>query len=103
MSTKIDEGEESWVAGKTEQDVYETLDLPYFEPEIREARQEVELAEQGSDCPQLITLDKIVGDLHMHTTATDGKNSIEEMANAARERGLRIYRDYRSLETRYDG
>ena len=84
---EVNEGEESWIAGKTEQDVYETLDLPYFEPEIREARREVEWAEQGQ-MPELITLDQIVGDLHMHTTATDGKNSIEEMANAARERGL---------------
>ena len=84
---EVNDGDESWIAGKTEQDVYETLDLPYFEPEIREARKEVEWAEQDQ-LPDLITLDQIVGDLHMHTTATDGKNSIEEMANAARERGL---------------
>ena len=84
---EINDDEESWIAGKTERDVYETLDLPYFEPEIREARREVEWAEQDQ-LPELITLDQIIGDLHMHTTATDGKNSIEEMANAARERGL---------------
>ena len=84
---EVSEGDESWIAGKTEQDVYETLDLPYFEPEIREARREVEWAEQDQ-LPELITLDQIVGDLHMHTTATDGKNSIEEMADAARKRGL---------------
>lgn len=80
--------EEKWIAGITEQDVYETLDLPYFEPEIREARQELDWATQ-SQLPDLITLDAIQGDLHMHTTATDGKNSIEEMAQAAREIGLK--------------
>ena len=84
---EVNDGDESWIAGKTERDVYETLDLPYFEPEIREARREVEWAEQDQ-LPELITLDQIVGDLHMHTTATDGKNSIQEMADAARERGL---------------
>ena len=84
---EVNDGDESWIAGKTERDVYETLDLPYFEPEIREARKEVEWADQDQ-LPELITLDQIVGDLHMHTTATDGKNSIQEMANAARERGL---------------
>ena len=84
---EVNDGEESWIAGKTERDVYETLDLPYFEPEIREARKEVEWADQDQ-LPELITLDQIVGDLHMHTTATDGKNSIQEMADAARERGL---------------
>ncbi len=81
--------EEKWIAGKTETDVYETLDLPYFEPEIREARRELDWAEQ-SKLPVLIELDDIVGDLHMHTTATDGKNSIEEMADGARARGLRF-------------
>jgi len=84
---EVNDGDESWIAGTTERDVYETLDLPYFEPEIREARREVEWAEQDQ-LPELITLDQIVGDLHMHTTATDGKNSIQEMADAARERGL---------------
>ena len=84
---EVNDGDESWIAGKTERDVYETLDLPYFEPELREARREVEWAEQDQ-LPELITLDQIIGDLHMHTTATDGKNSIEEMANAARQRGL---------------
>ncbi len=80
--------EEKWIAGKTETDVYEVLDLPYIEPEIREARQEIDLAER-SELPNLIELNDIVGDLHMHTTATDGKSSIEEMANAARQRGLK--------------
>lgn len=80
--------DESWVAGKTELDVYETLELPYFPPEIREARREIDWAKAGT-LPELITLDAIQGDLHMHTTATDGKNSIAEMAAAARDQGLK--------------
>lgn len=84
----VSEDKEKWIAGKSEKDVYETLDLPYFEPEIREARREFDWAE-SSQLPELITLDSIQGDLHMHTTATDGRNSIEEMANAARSLGLK--------------
>lgn len=80
---------EKWIAGKTETDVYEVLDLPYFEPEIREARRELDWAER-SELPDLIELKDIVGDLHMHTTATDGKASIEEMADGARQRGLKF-------------
>ena len=81
--------EEKWIAGKTEADVYETLDLPYFQPEIREARRELDWADEN-ELPKLIELNDIVGDLHMHTTATDGKASIEEMADAARSRGLKF-------------
>ncbi len=79
---------EKWIAGKSEVDVYETLQLPYFEPEIREARRELDWADK-SELPELIELNDIVGDLHMHTTATDGKASIEEMADAARALGLK--------------
>ena len=81
--------DEKWIAGKTESDVYKALKLPYFEPEIREARREMEWAE-NDELPKLIEVGDIVGDLHMHTTATDGKNSIEEMADGARERGLKF-------------
>jgi DNA polymerase (family 10) len=79
---------EEWVAGKTEAEVYKTLNLPYFEPEIREARRELDWADKNQ-LPELVVLEDIVGDLHMHTTATDGKASIEEMADAARARGLK--------------
>ncbi len=78
---------ETWVAGKSEKDVYKVLGLPVMVPEIRESRGEIEAAE-NKKLPILITVDDIVGDLHMHTTATDGQSSIEEMADAARERGL---------------
>ena len=80
--------EQPSVAGKTEQDVYAALGLPWFEPELREARKEFEYAEANS-LPSLITRDDMQGDLHMHTVATDGKNTIEEMVAAAKERGLK--------------
>ena len=70
----------------TEQEVYELLGLSYIEPELRENRGELDGARRG-ELPQLIELADIRGDLHSHTTASDGKNSIEEMALAARERG----------------
>lgn len=79
-------GEER-VAGRTEEEVYATLDLPCFPPEIREARQEFEWAKHGQ-LPRLIELDDIQGDLHMHTTATDGTATIQEMIDAAHARGL---------------
>ena len=76
-----------YVAGRTEEEVYATLDLPTFPPELRENRWEFEWARQGK-LPRLIELGDIVADLHMHTTATDGKNTLEEMVTAAQERGL---------------
>ena len=79
---------EKYIAGKTEADVYATLGLPEFPPELREQRGEFELAENDA-IPDLIELSHIRGDLHMHTTATDGKFSIEEMADAAKKRGLK--------------
>ena len=80
-------GEKS-IAGRTEKEVYATLGLPVFPPEMREARREFDWAAAG-ELPQLIELDDIAGDLHMHTHATDGRASLEEMAAAARKRGLK--------------
>jgi DNA polymerase (family 10) len=77
-----------YFAGRTEEEVYATLNLPWFPPEIREARQEFAWAEAGQ-LPKLIELTDLVGDLHMHTTASDGKASLREMAAAAKQRGLR--------------
>ncbi len=74
------------VAGKTEEEIYAKLKLAYIEPELREMTGEIEAAESGA-LPQLVTLAEIRGDLQMHTTASDGRNSIEEMATAARELG----------------
>jgi len=89
---KIVDEEEQWIAGRDEDDIYQALDLPTFPPEIRQARREFDLAKhcvKGGGLPALITLEDIRGDLHMHTTATDGQNSIEEMATAAKKLGLK--------------
>ena len=85
---KVDGDDETLIAGKTEADVYDTLDLPCFLPELREARLEFAWAEENT-MPELIEVDDMLGDLHMHTTASDGKASIEEMADTARARGLK--------------
>jgi DNA polymerase (family 10) len=66
--------------------VYELLGLPYLEPELREGRGEIEAGETG-ELPELVTVDDIRGDLHCHTTLSDGRNSLEEMAEAGRRRG----------------
>jgi DNA polymerase (family 10) len=70
----------------TEHEVYERLGLAYIEPELRENRGELEAARKG-ELPRLIELEDIRGDLHSHTVASDGHNTIEEMGRAARERG----------------
>jgi DNA polymerase (family 10) len=79
---------ERYVAGRTEADVYAAVGLPWIPPELRENRGEFELAEQGR-LPVLVSLEDMRGDLHMHTTATDGTASIREMAEAAKARGLK--------------
>ena len=84
---RLVDGREEYIAGRTEDEVYATLDLPCFPPELREARAEFEWAAAGQ-LPKLIELGDLRDDLHMHTTATDGKHTIEEMAAAARERGM---------------
>jgi DNA polymerase (family X) len=66
--------------------VYELLGLPYIEPELREGRGEIEAGDTG-ELPDLITVDDIRGDLHCHTTLSDGRQSLEAMAEAARKRG----------------
>lgn len=74
------------LAGKTEEALYSRLGMTWVPPELRENRGEVEAAETG-DLPTLVSHDDIRGDLHCHTKETDGKNEIEEMANAAKKRG----------------
>ncbi|MCI0332380.1 MAG: helix-hairpin-helix domain-containing protein [Planctomycetes bacterium] len=76
----------NYIAGRTEEEVYAAMELPWFPPEIREARQEFAWAAAGQ-LPKLIELTDLVGDLHMHTTASDGKASLREMAAAAIQRG----------------
>jgi DNA polymerase (family 10) len=74
------------VAGDTEQAVYEALGMSWIPPEMRENNGEIELAVERR-LPQLVELGDIRGDLHMHTTATDGRATLEEMAVAAKARG----------------
>ena len=74
------------VAGRTEEEIYEKLKLDYVPPELRENKGEIEAAEKYQ-LPKLLELRDIKGDLQMHTKASDGKNTIEEMAEAARELG----------------
>ena len=78
--------DEKRVAGRTEEEVYAALDLPWIPPEIREGQGEVELAEKGK-LPRLVELPDIRGDLQMHTRWSDGSDSAEAMARAAKERG----------------
>jgi len=74
------------VAGRTEEEIYRRLNLDYIAPELRENLGEIDAAEKHS-LPTLIALDDLQGDVHMHTVETDGRNTIEEMAEAALERG----------------
>ena len=75
------------LAGKTEKAVYVRLDMSWVAPELREDRGEVDAAREGY-LPRLIDGDDVRGDLQSHTTASDGKNSIKEMAEAARKYGF---------------
>ena len=81
------QGEEQ-IAGGTEEEVYAQVGLPYIEPELRENRGEIEAARDGR-LPKLVTLADIRGDLHAHTAETDGRASLEEMAEGARAKGYK--------------
>jgi len=76
------------VAGKTEEEIYAKLNLDYIPPELRENLGEIDAAEKHT-LPSLITLSDLQGDVHMHTVETDGRNTIEEMAEAAKARGYK--------------
>jgi len=78
--------DESRIAGATEEEIYGAIGLPWIAPELRENTGEIEAAEQGR-LPELVELRQIRGDIHMHTTETDGRATLEEMAAAAHERG----------------
>ncbi len=77
---------EEMIETPTEEELFGLLGLAWVPPEMREGRGEVALAESGG-LPDLVTAEDIRGDFHMHTTASDGKNSIMEMAEAAKQRG----------------
>jgi DNA polymerase (family 10) len=82
--TEVESGKVDLCA--SEEAVYERLGYAYIEPELREGRGELKAAREGK-LPQLVSLDDINGDLHAHTTLSDGRNTLEEMAEAGRERG----------------
>jgi DNA polymerase (family X) len=82
----IEDATETTHACATEEEVYGLLGMQYIEPELRENRGELEAARAGT-LPELIRIDDIRGELHSHTTASDGRNSIEQMVHAAIERG----------------
>lgn len=75
------------IAGRTEASVYQALGLPFIEPELREDRGEIAAAQAGR-LPRLVQLSDLRGDLHAHTKESDGHDTLEAMAEAARARGL---------------
>jgi DNA polymerase (family X) len=77
---------EKKIGGAREEDVYRALGLPWIPPELREDRGEIERALEGS-LPDLITLDDIRGDLHVHTSMSDGSHDLETVVQAARKKG----------------
>jgi len=76
------------LGGETEDEIFSALGLPFIPPELRENNGEFEAADEGR-LPKLVEMKDIRGDLHMHTTATDGRNTPREMATAARKRGYK--------------
>jgi len=75
---------------RDESDIYRALGLQYVEPELRENRGEIEAAEAG-ELPRLVELDNLRGTFHNHTTASDGSNTLKEMADAAADHGLQYF------------
>lgn len=80
-------GEDTSVSATEEADIFKALDLAYIPPEMREDTGEMELAEKN-EMPELITGDDILGVFHNHTTASDGRDTLEDMADAARRLGF---------------
>lgn len=78
------------IASRTEEEIYEALGIPYIEPELREGRDEIEKVAKGRIGP-LVNIKDIRGILHAHTEESDGLNTLEEMAEAVRERGYQYF------------
>ena len=81
------ESPDEYVCGSEEADVYEVLGLPAIAPELRQGGREFQWAEGGAKQSEVLAAEDIVSDLHMHTTASDGAQTIQQMADAARELG----------------
>ena len=94
--------DEGRVAGATEEGIYGALGLDWIPPELRENQGEIELAEAHA-LPKLIEQRDIRGDLHMHTTATDGRATLEEMAGGGARSGIRVHCNHGSFEGHRDG
>ncbi|MBN2721999.1 MAG: DNA polymerase/3'-5' exonuclease PolX [Campylobacterales bacterium] len=92
------------IAGVTEEEMYKTVGLSYIEPELRENRGELEAAAHRK-LPDLVNIEDIKGDLHTHTTYSDGQNSIMEMAEAAKKLGYEYIAitDHSKLLAIYNG
>jgi len=82
------DGDGKQIAGATERSLYEALGMEFIPPELREDRGELDAADQGK-LPELLELADIRGDMHLHTRASDGANTIEEMISACRQRGYK--------------
>jgi DNA polymerase (family 10) len=82
----LDDATDETTRCATEEEVYERLGLPWIPPELREGRGELEAAAAGR-LPELVTLEDLRGDLHCHTTLSDGRQDVEAMVEAARKRG----------------
>ena len=80
---------DKYIAGRTEEEVYKSLGLPYIEPELREDRGEIEAA-QKNRLPKLVKYDEIKGDFHVHSNWSDGLNSIEDIVKYALKLGYRF-------------
>jgi DNA polymerase (family 10) len=78
------------VAGREEADVYAAVGLPWIPPELREDRGEIDAAERGA-LPELLTLEDVRGDLHLHSTWSDGKHTVEEMLEGCVRRGYEYF------------
>jgi DNA polymerase (family 10) len=80
--------DEGKIAGATEEEVYAALGLAFIPPELREDRGEIAAADKGA-LPRLVRQEDVQGDLHAHTTESDGRDTLEAMVEAARARGLK--------------
>ena len=83
----FDKTTEKYIAGKTEEEIYKKIGMQYIEPELRENRGEFEAAKKKIPLPNLVGYDEINGDFHVHSSWSDGSDSIETIASVAQQRG----------------
>lgn len=85
---RLSKGKETSIAGKTEEDVFKAVGLPYIEPELRKGEDEIEFALKNKKMPELIELKDLKGDLHVHSKWSDGSNSIARIAEVYKAAGF---------------